>query len=94
MDSLAIPDRTHEHARAGWTVDVGETVRADEARLLRGAPTALSTDDSDDDRVGPCKRFRPVAYKGKNGQSLDWKHRWSDPKTAEETIHIDSQFVK
>ena len=62
-----------------------------EVRRLR-----FATDDSDDDddRVGPRQRFRPVAYKGKNGQSLDWKHLWSDPKTADETIHIDSQMLE
>jgi hypothetical protein len=43
---------------------------------------------------GRRKRFRPIAYKGKNGESLDWKHRWSDPQTADESIHIDSQMLE
>ena len=47
---------------------------------------------NDDD--GQRKRFRPIAYKGKNGESLDWKHQWSEPKTSDETIHIDSQMLE
>ena len=43
---------------------------------------------------GQRKRFRPIAYKGKNGESLDWIHQWSDPKTKDETIHIDSQMLE
>jgi len=43
---------------------------------------------------GRRKRFRPIAYKGKNGESLDWKHQWSDPQTKDETIHIDSQMLE
>jgi len=57
-----------------------------EVRRLRFA----SDDDKDD---GRCRRFRPIAYKGKNGESLDWKHRWSDPATRDESIHIDSQML-
>ena len=43
---------------------------------------------------GRRKRFRPIAYKGKNGESLDWKHQWSEPATSDESIHIDSQMLE
>lgn len=43
---------------------------------------------------GRRKRFRPIAYKGKNGESLDWKHQWSEPKTSDESIHVDSQMLE
>jgi len=42
---------------------------------------------------GRRKRFRPIAYKGKNGESLDWRHVWSEPRTRDESIHLDSQML-